>query len=329
MNDRRRKIRFGALIFLVFLGAASAVGLAIYNKLRDPKEHYFVRYMESVSGLEVGTTVRMKGVNVGQAREIDIDKSGEGVVVTLALNPGTPITVDTQATLTPLGVTGLKFIELSGGTSRSARITPDTPRSIIRPGASVLKILMKHGGRIVAKAALLNENLSRFTSRAKTARVAQLKHNTNRLFDTLDRLRQDNSSRLRRISRRIDRVTRAMDRATRAIRRLEQDVDQQLPGTRRAALAAARDLERAVNAVQLEQTGAAVERTANAARRRAATLTLESTAATFAAAGRRLATVSEQLTRSLTRNDAKWTEVKQNLREAGRFIKQLKERYAK
>jgi len=329
MDHRKRNIRLGVLMVLALIAAVGGIGMLVWNKIQDPKDIYFVLYRDSVSGLEVGTTVRMKGVNVGQIFKIDIAEHSEGVLVTLALKPGTPISVDTRATLTPLGITGLKFIELSGGSARSTPIMPNTRRSIIRPGDSVLRQMMKHAQNIVGKTDQLRGNLAGLTARVRAGRAAKLKHNTEALFATLGRVQQSNRQRMRRISHRIDRVTRAMERASRALGRLRESVDQQLPETRRSALAAVRALERAVSELKLEQTEEAVEQAVRAAKRRGATLNLDSTAAIFSAASQRLGRVSDELASSIKRTDTKWSEVKKNLREAGLFIEQLKRRYAK
>lgn len=329
MDRRKRNILVGVLMVLSLVSALAAAAVLVANKLYDPKDHYRVRYTESVSGLEIGTTVRMKGVNVGQIGKVEIDSTGTGVIVTLNLTPGTPITEDTRATLTPLGITGLKYIELSGGTARSKRTPPNTERSIIRRGESVLKELMQRGRKIVVKADMLKDNLDRIASRANRARLDRVKHSSAELFATLSQLQKGNARRTRRITRNIDRVTRAMQRAEQALRRLKGTVDQEMPGARRAALAAVRSLEKAVSELRLEAAERSLDRTAATIRRRGATLSLDGASATFAAAAQRLERVSQQLGSSISRTDTKWSEVKKNLRDAGRFIKQLKDRYAR
>ena len=45
-------------------------------------------------------------------------------VVPLSLQAGTPVTEDTVATLQMQGITGLKYIELQGGTNEARRLSP-------------------------------------------------------------------------------------------------------------------------------------------------------------------------------------------------------------
>ena len=316
-------------MLLALFGVIGMVGTLVWSKLYDPKEYYNVRYLESVSGLEVGTSVKMKGVRVGQVLTISVDRHGESVIVTLALDPGTPITEDTRATLTAIGVTGLQFVELDGGTARSRRIAPDTPRSIIKPGPSTLAILMKRGSRVMAKIDALRQNVGGLRSAVELSRVGELKHNVQRLVAAVEGIRSDSRGRLRRITGDLDRVTAAMDRATRALRALEGDADRKRKQTHHAALAAARSLERAVNEIRIEETEQVVERATGAIRRRAAGTSLERTAGSLAAASRQLARLSDQLGGAINRNSGQWSEIKKKLREAGNFINQLKRRFAK
>ena len=102
MSTRAQKIRLGVFLILALLLFVGAVGTLAGIKLLNPRDRYYVYFGTSVSGLEVGSTVKMKGVRVGQVEEIHIAKDVERVKVTLAMNPGTPITVDTRAIMTAI-----------------------------------------------------------------------------------------------------------------------------------------------------------------------------------------------------------------------------------
>jgi len=71
---------------------------------------------ESVAGLSTDASVKYRGVDVGTVDHMDINpQNSEEVELLLRIKHGTPIKVDTKAKLKSFGITGLTFIELTGG----------------------------------------------------------------------------------------------------------------------------------------------------------------------------------------------------------------------
>ena len=83
-------------------------------------DEYLVYMQESVSGLNRDNVVKYHGVNVGRVRAISLDpERAEEVRLLLEIDRGTPIREDTVATLETQGLTGLAFINLTGGSADS------------------------------------------------------------------------------------------------------------------------------------------------------------------------------------------------------------------
>ena len=59
MSTHAQKIRLGVFMLLATLLFLGSVGTLAGVKLFNPRDRYFVRFTESVSGLEVGSTVKM------------------------------------------------------------------------------------------------------------------------------------------------------------------------------------------------------------------------------------------------------------------------------
>ncbi len=83
-------------------------------------DEYLVYMQESVSGLSRDNAVKYQGVDVGRVREIGLDpQRAEEVRLLLEIDRGTPIREDTVATLETQGLTGLAYINLTGGRAAS------------------------------------------------------------------------------------------------------------------------------------------------------------------------------------------------------------------
>ncbi len=117
--------------FVLVLGGAlvaALLWLASGGLWTDPRDRYLSYVEESVSGLSLNAPVKFKGVDVGQVRSIRLDpKNPDRVQLALDIERGTPITVDTLAVLKTQGLTGISYVELSGGVRGSAPLLPTAP----------------------------------------------------------------------------------------------------------------------------------------------------------------------------------------------------------
>lgn len=86
-------------------------------------DEYLVYMQESVSGLSRDNAVKYHGVVVGRVHAIELDpERAEEVRLLLEVERGTPIREDTVATLETQGLTGLAFINLTGGSADSPQL---------------------------------------------------------------------------------------------------------------------------------------------------------------------------------------------------------------
>lgn len=110
-------------IFVLVLSAALIGGVLWLSSGKSYRTVYdtYQTYMnESVSGLNLNAPVRYRGVEVGRVQKITLAPDNvEQVQLTLGIEHGTPVKTDTVALLQTHGLTGLTFVELSGG-SRDA-----------------------------------------------------------------------------------------------------------------------------------------------------------------------------------------------------------------
>ena len=89
-------------------------------------DEYQIYFKESVSGLNIGSSIKYKGFEVGNVSEIKLNPlNSEEIQLNIVIKKGTPIKEDNYAVLGNLGITGLKYIELKGGSNDSKLLQKD------------------------------------------------------------------------------------------------------------------------------------------------------------------------------------------------------------
>ena len=170
-----------ALIGMFVLFAMTAIlGFAIwlsgfqFNKQYDV---YEVAFDGGVRGLSQGSEVRFNGLGVGEVTSLAYDRENINLVLAdIQVTEGTPIDVNSLAKLTPLGLTGLNYIEITPGADKQAPLMIDLggrgPKRITGEGSSIDSLLTGSGDivveaqRALARANLLlsDDNLKTFSS---------------------------------------------------------------------------------------------------------------------------------------------------------------------
>ncbi|HOI08920.1 MAG TPA: MlaD family protein [Myxococcota bacterium] len=251
MITRAQKVRLG-----VFVAASLAlfVGTLVVLagiRLVERRDTYTVRYHMSLSGLEPGAQVKYNGVRVGSVETIRINPQDVGeVIVTLSLEAGTPIKADTKAVVNLAGITGLKFIELSGGTSGSPFIAPGGE---IQPGESIFDRLTGRAEAIAEKIELVVNQIADYTTAEKRERFYQVVDHVDELIVTTRGTIEENRANVLRISTTLGGSAERLDRT---LVELEADAKRTL----RAIRSLSEGLEREIDARQVRRVVTNVER---------------------------------------------------------------------
>lgn len=193
MITRAQKIRLGVFVAVAVIALLAVIGVILVPKLIETRDVYFIGFRDmSVTGLLEGSTVKYHGLTVGFVSHISIDpKDIRRVIVEVSLDHGTPIKEDTQAEMALLGITGLKLIELSGGSNESQYLKP---ASFIQAGVSITDRLTDSAEAIALKAQRVMDNLSLLTDTENRLRIVELLENTNRTLVELHSLMTRNRS---------------------------------------------------------------------------------------------------------------------------------------
>lgn len=205
MISRVEKIRLG--VFLVVSSAVLVVTLAVLTGLNLTKrtEEYKVYFNESVSGLEIGATVKYNGVRVGQVAEIKIaSKSVNKVLVILELDPGVPVKKDTKAVLTGMGITGLKFVELTGGTEAAEFVAPG---GTVKSGKSFMGMIGGKAEDLTLKMELALNKINAVMSDNNIGNVEDIIANIKNITANVDKLVAESDDKVAKIMNDLDKAS--------------------------------------------------------------------------------------------------------------------------
>ncbi len=116
MESRANYAIVGIFVLLFSAGVVFFVFWLGKYGFNDEYDLYKVYTTESVSGLSVDASVKYRGVDVGSVGKISINpKNTKEIVILLKVKKGTPVTKGMKAELKYFGLTGLAYIELTGG----------------------------------------------------------------------------------------------------------------------------------------------------------------------------------------------------------------------
>ena len=250
------KVNFALVgVFVLGLGAALVAGVlwlssgGAYRRAYDTYQTYM---SESVSGLSRDAPVRYRGVEVGRVRRMALAPGHiEQVQLTLDIERGTPVKQDTLAVLRVQGLTGIAYVELSGGRSESPALQarPGEAYPVIRSGPSLMVRLDSAVTALLTNLNRTSENLSalldednrrefkqtladlRVLSRTLAARSAAIDAGLVSAARTLDNAARFSDD-LPRLVERVQKSADGFDRMTRDIARTGADAGTTLAGAR-------------------------------------------------------------------------------------------------
>lgn len=152
METRAHHILIGAFtLFALALGFGFVLWLS-QGSGEGEDLLYDIEFTEAISGLGVGGTVQFNGIKVGEVSKLFLDPlDPKKVISRIKVAPGTPVKVDTKATLSFQGLTGIALISLTGGSASSPPLVPTKKNPIpkIEADTSALQKLMSSSEDII------------------------------------------------------------------------------------------------------------------------------------------------------------------------------------
>ena len=155
------------VLLLASVLIAGILWLASGGAFQAKYDLYLAIEDESVAGLNLNAPVKLNGVDVGKVREIRIDPDNpERVKLLFAIERGTPIKDDTVAVLKTQGLTGIAYVELSGGARQALPLVtlPGNDYPVIRTKPSLSARLENVLTSVLAKLDSTSKNINAILS---------------------------------------------------------------------------------------------------------------------------------------------------------------------
>ena len=133
---------------------AFGIWLAQFNLNRD-FQNYDIGFQGPVNGLSKGGEVRFNGIKVGEITQIELDpENTEKVLAHVRMTADVPVRTDSVATIEPLGITGVNFIQVTSGTRSNPLIREQAPfgkTPVIASRPSALSGLVSGGESVLSE----------------------------------------------------------------------------------------------------------------------------------------------------------------------------------
>ncbi len=180
-----KKINYAMVgLFVIVLGA-TWLAISLWLALGDFSTQYtrYHVYMdESVSGLYLDAPVKYRGVEIGKVRDIKLNPTVPGQVqLALDIESEVPIKEDTIAVLSVQGMTGIAFVDLTGGSlaSRPLEAEDDQFYPVIQSGPSFFSRLDMSGTKLIGNLNILANALAKVLDAEGTQTLREILDNIN------------------------------------------------------------------------------------------------------------------------------------------------------
>lgn len=188
METRANYILIGAVTLAGILGVfAFFLWLAKFEVTRQYA--YYDVLFDNVSGLSAAGGVSYNGLPVGQVISLNLDEDDPSKVrVRIEVDADIPVTSETVAQLQSLGVTGVGYVELTGGSASAERLPQD---SVIKSKRSTIQSLFEGAPKVLDEAVTLLQSLNTVVDEKNREAVTNILDNLASATGRLDKTMSD------------------------------------------------------------------------------------------------------------------------------------------
>lgn len=226
------KVNYAAVgVFVLALGALFIAGvLWLSVGLGKQKQYglYLAIVNESVAGLNLDAPVKYLGVDIGKVRDIKLDPvNPQQVQLLFAIEEGTPVKSDTEAVLKTQGLTGIAYVELSGGSPNAPPLiaTEGSPYPIIRTKPSLSARLENVLSSVLANLDRTAANVNAILNDENRAAFSKILADTSAVMATLETQKTAMSQSIANAAKTTENTARASARLEAMFQRISNSAD--------------------------------------------------------------------------------------------------------
>ena len=184
----------GLISLLLFAGMIVFVFWLAKFQFTKQYDIYDVDFRGAVRGLSSGGQVFFNGIKVGEVTKLSLDKADPNrVVARIRTASDAPVRVDSIATLEPLGITGVNYIEIDAGTTSKPLlkdVAPPNTIPVIRTKVGALESLLSGGGDVLTRTVEALDRVNKLLSDKNIEQVSGTLADVHSLTTTLKNQQQ-------------------------------------------------------------------------------------------------------------------------------------------
>jgi phospholipid/cholesterol/gamma-HCH transport system substrate-binding protein len=220
METRANFVLVGAFVAGLSLLLVIAIIFFANLELDTERTRYDILFTGSVTGIDVGSQVRYRGVSVGTVEKIGIDAENvERIRVTVALLADTPVKDDSIASIELQGLAGGAYVQISGGTQQSPRLVRREGQRypVIASRPSVLDELFSNVPKVLMSAEKVTSEAANFLTPENAEAMGRLLRNLEAVSADLAKASPDIAQTLKSLNQTlasVDQLARTLDSRT-------------------------------------------------------------------------------------------------------------------
>ncbi|MBT3701878.1 MAG: MCE family protein [Alphaproteobacteria bacterium] len=228
METRASHLLIGTFVLGMVAAAFSFVMWLAKVEIDREFDHYNIVFEGSVSGLSPAGQVRYNGVPVGVVQTIAIDpKNPAQVIVGIEVASSTPVKEDSVAVLEMQGITGVSYVQLSGGSPESPGLTLKSgqERPVIKSQPSQIDQLFSGAPELINRFIKLVGEATKVFDEDNRKAISEILANAQEVTGTVSGRSDELDGILRDFAKTTSELQGAVSSASQLLQALEEDAD--------------------------------------------------------------------------------------------------------